>query len=59
MFLNEIEPRDQTYRFTRDDPDGADAKVFVEHLWEFFCRYRGNTFAKVRELERASIVALW
>ena len=42
LSLNEVEPRDQTYRFIRDDPDGADAKVFVEHLWEFFCRYTGD-----------------
>jgi hypothetical protein len=39
LFLNKIEPRDETYRSIRDDPDAADAKVFVEHLWEFFCRY--------------------
>jgi hypothetical protein len=29
LFLDEIEPRDQTYCFIRDHPDGAEAKVFV------------------------------
>lgn len=36
VFLDEIEPRDQTYRFIRDHPDGVEAKAFVKHLWAFF-----------------------
>lgn len=36
LFLDEIEPRDQTYCFIRDHPDGAEAKVFVERLWSFY-----------------------
>jgi hypothetical protein len=39
LFLDKIEPCDQTYRFIRDDPDGADAKAFVERLWDFFSPY--------------------
>jgi hypothetical protein len=42
LFLNEIEPLDETYRSIRDDLEEAETKVFVEHLWEFFCRYTGD-----------------
>lgn len=45
VFLDEIEPRDQTYRFIRDHPDGVEAKAFVEHLWAFFSRYADPNFS--------------
>jgi hypothetical protein len=44
LFLDHIEPRDQTYRFIRDDPQGAEAKAFVERLWGFYAPYADGTF---------------
>jgi hypothetical protein len=44
VFLNEIEPLDQTYRFIRDNPDGAEEKAFVEYLWAFFSPYADRSF---------------
>ena len=44
LFHDDIEPRDQTYRFIRDDPQGAEAKVFVERLWSFYCPYADANF---------------
>jgi hypothetical protein len=44
VFLDEIESRDQTYRFIRDHQDGAEAKAFVERLWSFYCPYADANF---------------
>jgi hypothetical protein len=44
LFRDDIEPHDQTYRFVRDDPDGADAKAFVERLWSFYFAYADLNF---------------
>jgi transposase len=44
LFRDEIDARDETYRFIRDDPDGAEAKAFVERLWSFFAPYADRSF---------------
>jgi hypothetical protein len=44
LFLDEIEPRDQTYRVIRDHLEGAEAKVFVEGLWSFYFPYADANF---------------
>jgi hypothetical protein len=44
LFRDDIEPHDQTYRFIRDDPGGAEVKAFVEHLWSFFSPYADANF---------------
>jgi Domain of unknown function DUF29 len=44
LFLDDIEPRDQTYCFIRNDLQGAEAKAFVERLWSFYAPYADRTF---------------
>ena len=44
LFRDDIEPCDEPYRVIRDDPDEADAKVFVERLWGFFSPYADHNF---------------
>jgi hypothetical protein len=46
LFLDGIEPRDETYRFIRDDPRGAEAKAFIRRLWTFFFPYADHDFRK-------------
>jgi hypothetical protein len=44
LFDEKIEPRDQTYRFIRDDTRGAEVKPFVERLWSFYAPYADRSF---------------
>jgi hypothetical protein len=46
LFDEKIEPRDQTYRFIRDDTRGAEVKSFVERLWSFYAPYADRSLSR-------------